>query len=48
MQNNSVNMGATSNSNSARLVALQERKKSIEEALNNKEKELRELCLQVC
>ncbi|XP_045482282.1 uncharacterized protein LOC123686283 isoform X1 [Harmonia axyridis] len=46
MQNNSVNMGATSNSNSARLVALQERKKSIEEALNNKEKELRELCLQ--
>ncbi|XP_044765949.1 uncharacterized protein LOC123322157 isoform X2 [Coccinella septempunctata] len=46
MQSNSVNMGATSNSNSARLAALQERKKSIEESLSKKEKELRELCLQ--
>lgn len=46
MQNNN-NMGATSNVNSARLAALQDRKKSIENALSKKEKELRELCLQV-
>ncbi|KAK9889373.1 hypothetical protein WA026_004649 [Henosepilachna vigintioctopunctata] len=43
---NSLNMGATTNANGARFTALQERKKSIEEALTKKEKELRELCLQ--
>lgn len=40
-------MGATSNPNSERLAALQEKKKSLEEALDKKIKELRELCTQV-
>ncbi|XP_019865895.1 histone-lysine N-methyltransferase SETD1B isoform X2 [Aethina tumida] len=39
-------MGATSNPNSERLAALQEKKKSLEEALDKKIKELRELCTQ--
>lgn len=40
-------MGATSNPNAARLAALQERKKAIEESLAERNKELRQLCIQV-
>lgn len=41
-------MGATSNPNTtARLAALQERKKTIEETLAERNKELKKLCIQV-
>lgn len=40
-------MGATSNPNAARLAALQERKKSIEDTLAERNKELKQLCIQV-
>lgn len=40
-------MGATSNPNAARLAALQERKKAIEESLAERNKELKQLCIQV-
>lgn len=47
MDDKSVKMGATSNPNAARLAALQERKKAIEESLAERNKELRQLCIQV-
>lgn len=40
-------MGATGNINAARLSALQERKKHIEETLTKRNQELRQLCIQV-
>lgn len=45
--NRSVKMGATSNPNTtSRLAALQERKKTIEETLAERNKELKQLCIQ--
>lgn len=41
-------MGATSNPNAARLAALQDRKKAIEESLAERNNELKQLCIQVC
>lgn len=40
-------MGATNNNNVARIAALQERKKQIEETLTKRTQELRQLCIQV-
>lgn len=46
--NRSVKMGATGSPNTARLTELQEKKKSIEEKLASCNKELKQLCIQVC
>lgn len=40
-------MGASSNVNVARITALQERKKQIEDTLAKRNQELRQLCIQV-
>lgn len=41
-------MGATRNMTASRITVLQERKKQIEETLNKRNQELRQLCIQVC
>ncbi|KAG5899470.1 hypothetical protein JTB14_015323 [Gonioctena quinquepunctata] len=45
-ENKSSNMGATRNLNVARITALQERKKQIEDILAKRNQELRQLCIQ--
>lgn len=42
-----IKMGASSNVNVARITALQERKKQIEDTLAKRNQELRQLCIQV-
>lgn len=44
----SSKMGATSSPNAARLASLQERRKALEETINKRNTELKQLCIQVC